>query len=107
MDRVFDCLEKLKKQPPKLAALPAVKSFPAPPIEGRKMAGNASRVPEMLAVSEAPGIPLYEPANLQAETLSSEEFIQPIYARRIQEKFGVSLSKRRRCARRCWYGAWC
>ena len=87
LDRVFDCLEKLKKQPPKLAVLPAVKSSPAPPpIEGRKVAGNANRAPEMLAVSEAPGIPLYEPANLQAETLSPEEFIRPIYAGRIQEK---------------------
>lgn len=95
LDRVFDCLEKLKTQPPKTAVLPAVKSSPAPPPAAeRKVAGNVNQTAELLiSMPEAPGVPLYEPAHLQAETLAPEDFIQPMYTKRIQEKIRRVIEK--------------
>lgn len=89
LDRIFDCLEQLKKQPPKPEVLPAVKPMPLqPPAGGRKIAGSVGRTPEtpIPTVPKASEIPLYKPAALQEETLAPEDFIQPIQTRRIQEK---------------------
>lgn len=96
LDRVFDCLEKLKKQPPKPAVLPDAKSAPAqPPAAERKVAGNVTRTPEKLipTVTEAPAVPLYEPAVLPAEILSPEDFIRPIYTKCIQKKIQLVIEK--------------
>lgn len=96
LDRVFDCLEKLKKQPPKPAVLPAVKSVPPQPtVVERKVAGSVNRTPEIpiSAAPKVPEIPLYEPALLREEVLSPEDFIQPMYTRRIQEKIQSVIQK--------------
>ena len=42
---------------------------------------------------KAPEIPLYEPAALKEEVVSAEDFIQPRYTRRIQEKICRVIEK--------------
>ncbi len=95
LERVLACLENLKSQPVKPAALPKAAVPAQPPAEERKVAGNVKRMVEK-SVSTAPKaleIPLYEPAALKEEVVSAEDFIQPRYTRRIQEKICRVIEK--------------
>lgn len=95
LERVFACLEKLKSQPVKPVALPK-KAVPLQPAATeRKVAENVKRMVEkpVSAVPEAQKIPLYEPTALKEEVVSAEDFIQPIYTRRIQEKICRVIEK--------------
>lgn len=95
LERVFSCLEKLKNQPVKPVALPK-KAVPLQPAATeRKVAENVKRMVEkpVSTVPEAQKIPLYEPTALKEEVISAEDFVQPRYTRRIQEKICRVIEK--------------
>ena len=96
LNRIFDCLEKLEKQPSKPEVLPVVKPAPPqPPVGEQKIAGSVIRTPEppIPTVPKAPQIPLYEAALLRSEILSPEDFVQPMYTRQIQEKIQCVIAQ--------------
>lgn len=95
LERVFACLENLKSQPVKPAALPKAAVPAQPPAEERKVAGNVKRVVEksVSTAPKAPEIPLYEPAVLKEEVVSAEDFVQPRYTKQIQEKICRVIEK--------------
>lgn len=91
LERIFTRLEELKDQPTKLDASPVKSTPPQPPAMERKLAGSVS--PITAPVPKVPEIPLYEPTALQEEMVSPEDFIQPIYTRRIWEKIQRVIDK--------------
>lgn len=96
LERVFARLEELKKQPPNPAVLPAKRaSYPPPDVE-RKVARavkGAKAVPPPVSLTPPSGISLYEPALLKEETLTSEDFLQPIHTNQIQKKILCVIEK--------------
>lgn len=85
--RILARLEELKEQPNKPAG-PVTMPVTLRHDEVQRVAGNGRQnsVITVRSPKKRIAIPLYEPANLKVEAISAEDFIQPIYAQRIEEK---------------------
>lgn len=84
LERISTYLEKLKQQPVKPLTVSRKQETPSFD-HTQKIAGNGKRPSISPAPASVP-IPLYEPASLKEETLSAEDFIQPMHRNRIKEK---------------------
>jgi len=94
LNRILAYLEKLKEQPAKQAAVPP-KFVEPQKSDVQRLTENTIRQPAPPVSSEAKtaAIPLYEPAGLKEESLSAEEFIQPLRVDRIKEKIQRVIKK--------------